>query len=448
MIIRDTSNPVVVLKAEHYGTLGIMRSLGREGIQVFAVDPAATAPAFASRYCSGKFLWDIEGAPPASSVELISRIVIEIGRRPVLLPTSDETAQFVAENADALDELCIFSHQRADLVNALCSKKEMYHLALSHNIPVPATFFPSSRREVAEIGGAARYPLALKGIRGARLERRSGRKMVLVHTKHELLRIYDALEDPENPNLMIQEYILGPEDSSWMFNGYFDETGRCLTSFTGRKIRQNPIHCGMTSLGICARNNTVAGISTHFLGTVGYRGIVDIDFRFDARDGLYKMLDVNPRTGATFRLFVGRNGLDVVKAAYLDLTGQAVPPEEDHEGRKWIVEDKDILSSYRYLREGKLTLSSWVRSLGKIDEAGYFSKEDLRPFWRLWWNHLRRRISKLLRVLHHAHISGDNRKARYDRFPSGKDTRGPEKRGKMHTDPIMQSLKGNYEEHT
>ena len=45
---------------------------------------------------------------------------------------------------------------------------------------------------------------------------------------------------------------------------------------------------------------------------VGYRGILDIGWRYDARDDRYKLLDVNPRLGASFRLFVGKGGMDVL----------------------------------------------------------------------------------------------------------------------------------------
>ena len=64
--------------------------------------------------------------------------------------------------------------------------------------------------------------------------------------------------------------------------------------------------------------------TVRFMHELGYRGILDIGYRFDERDGEYKLLDVNPRIGATFRLFVGDDGMDVLRALYLDLTGQEV----------------------------------------------------------------------------------------------------------------------------
>ena len=122
-----------------------------------------------------------------------------------------------------------------------------------------------------------------------------------------------------------------------MFNGYFDEHSECLIAFTGRKIRQYPAYAGVTSLGICQTNNEVEATTRAFMKAIGYRGIVDMGYRFDARDGRYKIYDVNPRIGATFRLFVDRAGNDVARALYLNMTAQTVIPGERLRGRKWIV---------------------------------------------------------------------------------------------------------------
>ena len=82
------------------------------------------------------------------------------------------------------------------------------------------------------------------------------------------------------------------------------------------------------------------------------QGILDIGYRYDARDGRYKLLDANPRLGATFRLFVGDNGMDVTRAEYLHFTGQPVPVSHICTGRKWILEDADLVSCIQYYRDG------------------------------------------------------------------------------------------------
>lgn len=375
----DTSVPVVVLKM-HHGSLGIARSLGRLGVAVYGLTTTRDAWAAVSRYWRACYEWDVENSPPQRSVEYLLALGRRLQPAALLIPVSDRSAMFVAEHADALKERFRFPNLSGGVVGGLTSKKEMYFLARKFGIPTPETEFPQSRQDLVRFLDRARFPVLLKGIDGARLQARTGRTMVIVRSASELLEQYERMEDPASPNLMLQEYIPGGEDSVWMFNGYFNANSRCLLGFTGKKIRQTPVYTGSTSLGIALRNDEVLETTVAFMKAVEYRGILDIGYRYDGRDRKYKVLDVNPRIGSTFRLFVDKNGLDVVRALYRDLTGQAVTPAPAVEGRRWIVEDQDIYSSYRYRRDGKLSLAGWFASLKGIREGAWFAWDDLRPF--------------------------------------------------------------------
>jgi predicted ATP-grasp superfamily ATP-dependent carboligase len=206
--------------------------------------------------------------------------------------------------------------------------------------------------------------------------------------------VYKRLDEGERSNIMLQEYIPGGDDTIWMFNGYFDSNSDCRFGITGKKIRQYPNYTGQTSLGVCLRNAFVYETTVRWMKALGYKGILDIGYRYDARDGQYKVLDVNPRIGATFRLFVDQNGTDVARALYLDLTGQPVALGAAREGRKWIVEDADIASFLGYLRDGKLGFAEWLKSLAGIEEAAYFATDDMRPFWKMCSRSLRRKMAK------------------------------------------------------
>lgn len=378
--VYNTSTPVLILRSDSHGGLNIMKSLGPLGIDVYNLDHSFTAPANFSRHCRGLFMWDIEHAPDRESLAFLSEVQERIGRPPILIPTTDRTARFVARWSSVLRGLFIFPEQSPDLVSELSSKQGMYGLATQHGIPTPKCAFPRSRVDVEESLETLTFPVMLKAIDPQRLWERAGVKMLIARTPAELLENYLRVEDPACPNLMIQEYIPGGDDTVWMFNGYFDAASECLVGFTGKKIRQCPIHRGCTSLGICLPNAPVEETTLRFMKAIGYRGILDIGYRYDARDGLYKVLDVNPRIGATFRLFVGANGIDVARALYLDLTGQPVVPSPAREGRKWIVEDLDAVASYRYYREGSLTIKGWFNSLRGIDEVAFLSWRDPLPF--------------------------------------------------------------------
>ena len=374
--IADTSVPAVVLKAEEYGSLGIVRSLGRQGVPVYCVEANPAAPATRSRYCAGKFAWSVDTAPPERSVDFLLQIAKKFSTPPVLIPTGDAANVFVAEHAEALQPAFRFPVSPPGVAQTLYDKKEMYHLCKQFDVPTAETAFPLNGQDVLNFLRTAEFPIVLKAIDPARLQQRTGVRLLIVHDRATLLESYARMEDPDQPNLMLQEYIPGGEDTVWMFNGYFDANSECLFGATGRKLRQSPVYTGMTSLGICLKNETVAANTQKLMKAVGYRGILDIGHRYDARNGQYKILDINPRIGATFRLFAATNGLDVVRALYLDLTGQTVPLAEVRENRKWFVEDKDLFSCIAYRRDGKLTIGQWLASFRGVEEAAYFAWDD------------------------------------------------------------------------
>lgn len=379
MKITDNSTPVVVLKSVGHGGLGILRSLGRLGVRVHVVDGDSGTPAFFSRYCREKFVWDIDGKPPRETADYLLQVGRRIGARSILMPTTDAGAILIAEQAARLREWYLLPDQSSELVQTLCSKKLMYYLAKRHGVATAETLFPRDRNDVLEFLNKVTFPVMLKAIHGRAQWLRSGKTMVIVRSQQELLEQYDRMENSQEPNLMLQEYIPGADDTVWMFNGYFNESSECVIGFTGKKIRQCPVHRGVTSLGVCVRNEQVERTTRDFMKAIGYRGILDIGYRYDARDGSYKVLDINPRIGATFRLFVAENGMDVARALYLDLTGQPIPSSTAREGRKWLVEDLDVASSIHYQQEGALNARQWLGSFRGVEEAAYFAADDPFP---------------------------------------------------------------------
>ena len=357
-----------------------MRSLGPFGIPLVGVDSDPRAPALRSRYCREGHILLFDEARPAPYLDGLLAIGRRLGRRAILIATSDETTQFVADHAAALREHFVFQDNPPELVRALASKREMFDLATRHGVPTPHTTFPQCLQDVEAYADRGRFPVMLKGIYGNRLQLRTQKKMVLVQSPKELIEMYRRLEDPEQPNLMLQEYIPGGDDQVYIFNGYFDRTSECVVGFTGHKIRQFPVHVGCASLGECRWNPRVAELTTGFMKAVGYQGILDIGYRLDPRDGEYKVLDINPRIGQAFRLFVAQNGHDVARALYLDFTGQPQPPVTRREGRRWLIEDFDLISSLHYHREGSLGFLEWCRSFKGVEEAAWFNWRDPAPF--------------------------------------------------------------------
>lgn len=216
--------------------------------------------------------------------------------------------------------------------------------------------------------------------------------MLIVNTYDELIKHFRILHDAEEPNLMLQEYIPGGDDEVYIFNGYFNEASECLSAFTGHKIRQFPIHTGCASLGECRWNQDVADLTIRSMQVFGYKGILDIGYRLDPRDGLYKVLDINPRVGQAFRLFTAENDMDVVRSLYLDLTNQPAPDIEPREGRRWLIEDFDLIATAYYVQERSLSFGDWIRSFKGVQETAWFSWRDPVPFVMMLASFIKRTI--------------------------------------------------------
>jgi predicted ATP-grasp superfamily ATP-dependent carboligase len=380
----DASTPIVVFGlsggALHHGALGIARSAGRMGIPVYRVCRERFAPARLSRYGSGwmSVTWD---ASDEEILETLRTLAHKVGRA-ILIAVDDAGSVFVDTHAAALESEFSFPRQPAGLAQELSSKREMYELCQKHGVPTPASQFPRSEADVLALAEQASFPTVAKCINAGDTPASSPR-VAIANDRDELLHAYRLMESPKGSNVMIQEFVPGTPESVWMFNGYFDDESNCKVGFTGKKIRQAPPYTGATTLGVCEANTAVYEDTVRLMQAVGYRGILDIGFRFDERDGQYKLLDVNPRIGGTFRLFVGPDGMDVLRALYLDLTGQEVPSTSLPEGRRWIVEPLDVLSSITYLRRGDITVGRWVRSLRAVREAAWFARDDPAPFLAL-----------------------------------------------------------------
>jgi D-aspartate ligase len=388
----DVTTPAVVLKFDpnvmHHGGLGAIRSLGRLGVPVFGVHEGPWAPAANSRYLQGRVFWKPTPEHSQRIQSGLMQLAQRIGRPSVLITTDDAGAIFLAEHGDSLRESFLFPAPQADLPRRLAGKYSMHQLCRELNVPSPQATVPASLDEARDFANLAGFPVIAKlttpwrhgnAPHGTAPYGTALRSTSIIRTAAALDEAYRAFER-ENAGLMLQEYIPGGPGQDWFFHGYCGADSACRPAFTGVKDRSYPAHAGLTSLGHSARNIPLRDQVTSLLTELSYRGITDLDLRLDRRDGQYKLLDFNPRLGAQFRLFTDSAGVDVIRAAYLDLTGQAIAENEMVDGRRFLVENYDPIGALGYWRSGELGLKSWLTSLRGVDEAAWFARDDLRPF--------------------------------------------------------------------
>ncbi len=380
----DSSVAVLVLSFSHYpfqhGVLGTIRSLGRLGIPVFAVQQNIFAPVCASRYLAGRFLSKKRGISNESFLKYMATIARSLDRPTILLPADDLSAILIAENADILAPGFLFARQPPTLPRTLANKRNLYHLCQRLGVACPQTFFPETREELLEIAARQRFPVVVKAAEPWLLPK-GCKSVAIVRRLQDLIAYYDNfMQQSPATTLMIQEMISAEGSEDWIVHGYCGSNSEPLVLFTGIKLRSYPAFAGPTTLARSVRNDALQRQATELFAAIGYRGIMDLDWRFDGRDGRYKLLDFNPRLGAQFRLFSTDLGIDVARALHLDLTGRPPCVGRPVEGRTFILDLHDMLASLGYWRNGSLTMKEWVRSLQGPHERAWYAADDPLPF--------------------------------------------------------------------
>ena len=377
----DTRTPVVVLAGNvpvSGGSLAIARTLGRLGVPTYLVTGVRSrTPTSASRYWSKTIRCDFS-QPEHVSLAFLSTVGREIRQRhgtyPLLLTAEDWPAVFIERHTAALEQEFRFPRAKKPVIHRLANKWTMHALATEHNIPTPQTSFPQSTTDVEDFLETNPFPVVIKPADpyGPHMPEKR-----IIDSRRDLMSMVAREQSYGTLNFVLQEYIPGDAPTVWMCNGYFGIDDATPYVFTGRKIRQqSPM--GVALLSVCLPNKTVETQTRSFMTSIGYRGCVGIGYRYDRRDGLFKLLDVNPRISGVFRLFSAADGMDPVRACYLDLTGQNPLPIVPRVGRKLMFEG-DILKSLAAVKSGQLTIPAWRQSLKGVRELQWYAPDDPKP---------------------------------------------------------------------
>ncbi|MGP3980456.1 carboxylate--amine ligase [Streptomyces sp. KR80] len=385
----DTAVPVLLIRLDHnpfhHGTLGAVRSLGRVGIEVHTLVESLDSPVNRSRYVHRAHSWSPGGPSVTQLPETLRRIGRRIGRPAVLIPMDDVSAIVVARHAELLADSYLMPAQPTGLPQRVADKAELATLCASAGVPYPTTVIPASGPEAAATARDLGLPVVAKWSRPWLLPRAAGlRSTTLIRTPGEARLLYEH-SGRAGSRLLLQRHLPGTHGTDWFFHGCFGEGAVCLHGGTGRKELSWPVGTGLTAVGTWLPNPEVELAARQLAERVGYRGILDLDFRRDSTTGSYHLLDFNPRPGAQFRLFTDRTGLDVVRALHLDLTGRPVAAGRPVPGRVFMAENYALLSGVAAVTTARPRLRPERRRLRtgrpyRFPETAWFAADDPAPF--------------------------------------------------------------------
>lgn len=321
--INTQSLPAAVVFNSHITGLAVARSLGRRGVPVIALDRDPKGYALASKYAT------VTARCPnvLEDEEEFIRYLLDLGamlERPgVLYPTNDEWVLAVNRHRARLERCFIIPFSGPDIVEPVLDKARLYGTAHELGIPIPRTW-DLGREDPATVAAALPYPCIVKPTEQRSFYDVFGDKAWRIGSPAEFRA---ALDRAAGHPLVAQEIVGQGLTDFYSVCSYIGNDGEAHGTFVGRKLEQYPPDFGTGCLVAAEGPAAIAERGVRILKAFGYRGISEVEFIYDARDGEHKLLDVNTRVWKWIGLPIAA-GVDLPWLAYADATGtpEVAPP--------------------------------------------------------------------------------------------------------------------------
>ena len=373
----NTSTPVMLLGGRE-NALAVTRNLGRQGIKV-RVSDEPNSWAASSRFCADSFP-ALKGLALADHwKELLLGKGSEQFHGQIIFACNDTALEFLADNRDALLAHYLLVDSEPRLQRALLDKKETLALARKAGVPAPNFWSIKDARDVEGIRDEIHFPVMVKPIHSHKFNRVFGRKLFIVESDFDEVAEKIRLSHEHGMEVMVVEMIPGPDSLLASYNTYIDSAGNSLYHFTKRVFRRFPVNRGGTCYHITEWLPEVAELGQKFFKGIGFKGIGNVEFKRDLRDGRLKIIESNARFVAAHELFV-RSGAPSDLLVYCHLTKQPLPDLSNYKQfmRMWYpVRD---FHSYRELQaRGELSFGGWLRSIMYPQVHPVLSLSDPKP---------------------------------------------------------------------
>lgn len=373
---RGPSRGAIVLGGAH-GSLEVARSLGRRGIPVWLLTADNPLASF-SRYVARAVRW--RGPGDAGAADFLIGLARRHGLEGwVLFAGSDEDVRLVAQNHAALGAVFTLTTVPWEQLRWAVDKRLMNARADALGIAHPQTRYPQSSDDLASLG--VPFPVILKATARNGHNRFVDAKAWRIDDAPLLRARYEEAEALVGADrIMVQELIPGDGMAQFSYAALWDR-GKPVASLVARRRRQFPIEFGFTSTFVeTIEQPQVEADAVRFLASLEYSGLVEIEFKYDALAGAYKILDVNARPW-TWIAIGAAAGIDFPilqwRLAAGEATGEDIAARRGRAGARWLYVSRDVAATIGGMATGRFR--NRLGSLSGPWTLAVFAKDDPWP---------------------------------------------------------------------
>jgi predicted ATP-grasp superfamily ATP-dependent carboligase len=381
-----------VLGVEHPRGVAVVRSLGRRGVRVVAVEHDPRARGLRSRYIERCVLVDEDPALAVAALETIGR-----DGGGVLFPTNDRYLMLVSRHHDHLSRWFSITVPPWDVLEPLLNKPACYRLGQAAGLRTPLFFAP---RDVAELDrivagldlDAQRYVLSAKLPGTVPVDVVTGRMTTVAGDDVDTIRARSLDIAARTGNLpVIMEVIPGRSDRCVGVSMVVDRDHVPVVAYCVRRLQLqlyatgrafvHPYEMGGNVYCESVRDDEAVEAATQLVRHARFHGPITVEFRRDARDEGLTLVKADPRVVRATALSTAL-GMDVSAALYDVFTGRTPTVAKTYPtGVAWLWSSWYVDTVWANRHRAPLGAQLWaiVRNVHRIRAFAYLSLRDPRP---------------------------------------------------------------------
>jgi predicted ATP-grasp superfamily ATP-dependent carboligase len=244
----------------------------------------------------------------------------------------EETLLLLAQHRSEISKYTYLLIPDSEKIELVRDKGSLLRFAEAHGIPTPKTFYEPPTPEPCKVQGSGPESSVVQalgsesnvvhdspasnGVQGlaSRIDSipipavikprvSSGSYGIAYVTRREdLLPFYQKIH-ARYPFPLIQEWI--PDGGgTYGLSALFDEASNVKAAFIHKKLRMYPVQGGPSTLREGVEHQEIMELGLSLLRSLNWIGVAMIEFKVDPRDGVPKLMEINPRFWGSLQLAI------------------------------------------------------------------------------------------------------------------------------------------------
>jgi D-aspartate ligase len=318
----------------------------------------------------------VENTPEAlfRGIEALNRDYKKI----ISYPTDDLHIENLWKIREKIRDYCFLPFNEENIIEQ-SDKYVQYEWCEKLGVPYPKTIRINTAEDLQKMSSIP-FPILIKPVKRDDLKVKVFRNLQLKSPEEyeeKQGEIKDLLK--KGMSFIASEIIPGDGSNIYAYVGYRNRDGVILNEWTGKKLSQYPDDYGVFASASNQAPDKVREQGRTLLKGMNIHGIAEPEYKYDRRDGKYKLTEINYRSMMWHRAG-NLSGVNLQYTQYLDALGKKAEKQTQ-------VKDKDI--HYVYLKHELVNLlarkgyyKTFYRNIFKSDKTHLAVLEtgDMIPF--------------------------------------------------------------------